>query len=93
MKQITLMTLAVLALMVTVAAAQQGNWSGNHMRGSANVNGSCPMNGNMNGAGMMNQHRMVKGAGNNLPMISQNNNWKVNPSYQGQVTAPTTVEK
>lgn len=98
MKRIALITLASLALFATAATAHQNGWGNNHMRGNGSMqrrgysNGNCPMGGNMMGNRMGN--RMGNQMGNrmmNTPQNSSdysvNNNWRANPSYQGQAAA------
>ncbi len=83
MKQIILISIAGLALLATAATAHQYNRGSRHGTGHGNMSGSCPMNSNMQG-----QHRGSGMAGNTATGPATDN-WKVNPSYQGQVN-PTT---
>ncbi len=97
MKRIALITLASLAIFATAATAHQNGWGNNHMRSNGNsqqngyTSGNCPMGGNMNGNRMMGTG-MMNGVPNPTDQ-SVNNNWRVNPSYQGQVTASGETNK
>lgn len=91
MKRIALITLAGLAILATAATAHQNN---SHVRGNGRIqlteytDGGCPINTNMMGWGMMRQEI----GGNATPGV-QTNNWRTNPSYQGQVDDTTTTGK
>lgn len=87
MERITGITLALIALFVTAAIAQQasmgwenpGNWGrGQH----ADYRGSCPMmNGSMSGPGMMGPG--MQGA------TTPTSNWRTNPAYLGRLNTET----
>ncbi len=91
MRNILLIALAGLAIFATAATAHQNGWGNNHMRGTNMNNGmtrgsGCQMGGNMNGQQMMNRNQVTQ---NGSQQGIQNQNWRINPSYQGQ-TAPST---
>ncbi len=98
MKRIALITLASLALFATAAAAHQNGWGKNHMRGNGSMqqsgysNGYCPMGTNMMGNRMMGNNRVMNSAQNPTDQ-SLNNNWKANPSYQGQIVVSGETEE
>lgn len=91
MKRITLITLASLVLFATAASAHQNSWGNIHMRGNGHMQqagytgGACPINGNMIGQGMTGA-----GMSGNTTTDNQVNNWRANPSYQGQVDTTAT---
>ncbi len=94
MKRIVLITLASLTLFATAATAHQNGWGYNHMRGNRNnhqmnYNGrGCSMNGNWTNQGMMGSAIRRDTATTN-----RSNNWRTNPSYQGQVNEIVTTSK
>ena len=96
MKRIVLITLGTLVLFATAAAAHQSGWGhgnrGNWSRGQQiNTNGgSCPMNTNVTGQGMMNRGMTGTGMRGNTTPNTSTGNWRVNPAYQGQVDTNTT---
>jgi hypothetical protein len=101
MKRIALITLASMALFATAAAAHQNGWGNNQMRGNVHMQHTeytgdgCPTSTNMMGWGMMNGNWGMMGPGmrgDTTPGV-QTNNWRTNPSYQGQVDDTTTTGK
>jgi len=94
MKRIVLITLASLTLFATAATAHQNGWGYNHMRGNRNNHQTnynsrgCPMNGNWTNQGMM--RSAVR---RDTTPANQSNNWRTNPSYQGQAYGTGTTTK